>query len=483
MLALGPVLLAPASAAADPTVRFMGGTSGVLVTDPSQSGLSNLELDESLRADVKNATDKLDLRFDYMGRIGFVGLGLALRPDAYGNGNEQLLRELSATYHASKDLHLTVGRFATPGDFWLIADGAKVRYDYAPWLSQSVYGGLRAFTSGYQEALVSSDPTALGIAGTSLDMHTAISDSQVLFTWAMDRLDFSNQLSGATLVQEHHVEDGYFVQATSSVRPTRGTTLLGGVRFGTRYDTQFSAVTPFGATTIGTANLGSASAWELAEWAPEDLRGRLRFQYQFNFQKVTVYQAQLIGTGIGLGANGLPVSAADGDFQDHAFSVLARFHRAMRGDFGYRLRLRENGDREHHFVWGLRDAHLFGDFGYKGSLDLTIIDPATIFFAPTVRKFIRSVYALDLGYMGRYVDATIGVHYIDSIGSNMLSSQYAPPPSGLVQTQLFPFALDVDRVIVESLFYSGERAFFGVDLEESTVSWQVRALAQVGVVL
>src|SRR5258708_38273718 len=107
----------------------------------------------------------------------------------------------------------------------------------------------------------------------------------------------------------------------------------------------------------------------------------------------------------------------------------------MGGDFGCRLRLRENGDREHHFLWGLRDAHLIGDFGYVGSLDLTVIDPATIFFAPKVRKFIRAVYALDLGYMGRYVDATVGVHYIDSLGSNMLSSQYVPAPGGLVQTQ------------------------------------------------
>jgi hypothetical protein len=467
------------AAAADPSLRFIGGTSGVLVTDPSQTGLSNLEIDESIRADVRNATDHVDLRLDYMGREGFVGLGLALRPDATGNSNEQLLRELSATVHLSKKVRVTVGRFATPGDFWLVADGARLQVDYAPWLTQSVYGGMRAFTSGYQEAQITSSPTALGIAGTSFDIHTAKSDSQLLFTWAMDRLDFSNQLSGGSLVQEHHVEDGYFLQASSSVRPTAGTMLVGGVRVGTRYDMEFNAVTPFGPTTIGVANLSSASAWELAEWAPEDLRGRLRFQYQWNLQRVDVYQSQLIG----LGSNGLPVYSADGNFQDHGLSVIGRFYRAMRGDFSYRLRFRENGDVEHHFVGGLRDAHLIGDFGYAGSLDLTVIDPATIFFAPTVKKFIRAVYALDLGYLGRYVDATVGIHYIDALGSNMLSSQYAPPPSGIVQTQLFPFALDVDRIIVESLFYSGDRLYFGVDLEESTVSTQLRALAQVGVAL
>jgi hypothetical protein len=175
--------------------------------------------------------------------------------------------------------------------------------------------------------------------------------------------------------------------------------------------------------------------------------------------------------------------AADGNFQDHGFFLLSRFRRAMLGDFGYRLRFRENGDVEHHFVGGLRDSHLLGHFGYRGSLDLTIIQPATIFFAPTVKKFIRAVYALDLGYMSRFLDATVGLHYIDAIGSNMLSSQYVPSPTGTVQTNLFPFALDVDRVVVESLFYSGDRIYAGVDVEESIVSSQLRALLQVGVAL
>jgi hypothetical protein len=458
----------------------MGGTSGVVVSDPSGNGLSGAEVDQSIRTDIRDAVDHVDFRLDYLGRTGFVDLGLWHRPGAVGNSSEQLVRELSATFHPSKSVLVTVGRFPTPGDFWLITNGAKLQVDYAPWLTQAVYGGLRAFTSGYQEALVSSNPAALGIAGTSFDIHTPRSDTQLLFTWAMDRLDFSNQLSPAdTLVQEHHVEDGYFFQATSSVRPTLSTTLFGGARLGTRYDMQFNAVTPFGPTTIGVANLGSANAWEVAEWEPQGLAGRLRFQYQWNLQRVSVYQSQLIGVG----ANGLPVYAADGNFQDHGFFVLGRLRRALRGDFGYRLRFRENGDVEHHFIGGLRDAHLFGHFGYRGSLDLTVIRPATIFFAPTVKKFIRAVYALDLGYMDRFVDATVGIHYIDAIGSNMLSSQYVPSPAGTVQTNLFPFALDVDRVVVESLFYSGDRFYGGIDVEESLVSWQLRALVQLGVAL
>jgi hypothetical protein len=155
----------------------------------------------------------------------------------------------------------------------------------------------------------------------------------------------------------------------------------------------------------------------------------------------------------------------------------------MRADFGYRLRFRQNGNREYHSVFGLRDPHLFGNFGYVGSLDLTVINPATIFFAPTVKKYMRAVYAFDATYMDQRVDARIGIHYIDAIASNMLSSQYPPPATGVLQTQLFPFALDSDRILVGSLFYSGDLVFVGVDLEESTVSWQLRALAQIGVAL
>jgi hypothetical protein len=466
-------------AAADPTVQLIAGTSGVLVTNPAGTGLSNLELDQSVRADIRHVADAVDFRLDYMGREGFAGLGFWLRPDATGNGNEQLLRELSARIRLSKAVRLTLGRFSTPGDFWLIADGAKLEVDYTPWLTQAVYGGTRAFTSGYQESDLTANPVPLGLAGTSLDAHTDRSDTQLLFTWAMDRLDFSNQLSGNTLVQEHHVENGYFLQASSMVRPTERTLLLGGVRMGTRYDLQFNAITPYGATTIGTADLGSTNAWALAEWSPESLHGRLRLQYQWNLQTVNVYQSELIG----LGANGQPVSAADGNFQDHGFTLVARLYRAMRADVSYRLRLRQNGNIEHHFVYGLRDSHLIGRLGYVGSIDLTIIDPATIFFAPTVQKFVRVVYAFDATYMDHHFDARVGIHYIDSLGSNMLSSQYPPPGTGGLQTQLFPYALDSDRVLVQSVFYSGDRVFFGVDLEESVVSWQLRTLVQIGVVL
>jgi hypothetical protein len=280
-------------------------------------------------------------------------------------------------------------------------------------------------------------------------------------------------------VQEHHVEDGYFVQVSSSVRPTPSTLFVGGERMGTRYDLQFNAVTPFGPTNIGVANLGSSNAWALAEWAPESLNHRLRLQYQWNFQKVNVYQSELIG----LGANGKPVSAADGDFTDHAVSIIGRLFKSTRADFTYRLRFRENGNIEHHFVGGLRDPHLLGDLGYLSSLDFTVINPATIFFAPTVNTFVRAVYSFDATYISHAFDARLGIHYIDSIGSNMLSSQYPVPASGVVQTQLFPFALDSDRVLVGTVFYSGDRYFCGVDLEESTVSWQLRALLQTGLVL
>jgi hypothetical protein len=472
-------VLAPRPALAEPTLRFIAGASGVLVTDPSGKSLSNLELDQSIRADVRNVGDIADFRLDYLGREGFVGLGFWLRPDANGNSNEQLLRELSARIRLAAPVHLTVGRFSTPGDFWLIADGAKLEFDYTPWLRHAIYGGTRAFTSGYQESDLTANPTPLGLAGSSLDVHTSEFDSQLLFTWAMDRLDFSNQLVGGELVQEHHVENGYFVQATSAWRPSRSAMLLGGVRMGTRYDMQFNAVSPYGATTIGSADLGSTNAWALVEWSPENLRGRLRLQYQWNYQRIDVFQSQLIG----LGANAQPVSAADGDFQDHGLSLMARVGRTTRANVSYRLRLRQNGNVENHFAYGLRDPHLLGHLGYAGSVDLTIIDPATIFFAPQVKKFVRVVYAFDATYIDHRFDARVGIHYIDSLGSNMLSSQYPPPATGTLQTQLFPFALESDRVLVQSLFYSGDRFFCGVDFEESVVSWQLRSLAQIGMAL
>ena len=475
----GLALVSTPLAHAEPETRVLAGTSAVVATDPAGDGLSNAEIGLSLRADVRKIGGRADLRLDYLGREGFVDLGLWRRDGDRGNSGRHLLRQLSAKVRIDSHSRLTLGRFSTPGDFWLIVNGAKLEIDYAPWLTHSFYGGLRAFTSGFREALITSRPTALALAGSSLDLHTGPADTQLLFTWAMDRLDFSNQLAGERLVLEPHVVNGYFLQASTALRPTSSTTLVGGSRLGTRYDMQFDATTPFGATRIGSVNLGSLNTWLLAELAPERFAGRLRLQYQWNLQRISVFQSELIGVG----PTGKPVDAADGNFQDHSARVVGMLSRTMRGELAYRLRLRQNGNREHHAVVGLRDSKLWGNFGYVGSLDVGVIRPATIFFAPEVSTFVRVVYAASATYIDSRFDARLGFHYIDSIGSSLLSSQFPPPGTGTLKTQLFPYALETDRVLVESLFYTGDTVFCGVDLEESTVSWQLRALAQVGIVL
>src|SRR5438477_119244 len=74
------------------------------------------------------------------------------------NGSKQELREASLTVRdLFGRLDLTFGRFMVPGGFWLIADGAMARIRYTGWLEQSVYGGLRAFTTGRRNLDLTTD--------------------------------------------------------------------------------------------------------------------------------------------------------------------------------------------------------------------------------------------------------------------------------------------------------------------------------------
>jgi hypothetical protein len=478
-VALLGIALGGAEARAEPDVRVLAGVAGLFATSDGATRLGNAELDLTLRADARNLGDRVDLRIDYLGRQGFADLDFWNRPGDKGNGSVHLLRDLSARIRVNRRVRLTLGRFSTPGDFWLVVNGARLELEYTPWLSQSVYGGLRAFTTGFREALIDSHPTVLGLAGTSLDLRTRLVDGQLLFTWAQDRLDFSNQWNGDRLVLEPHVEDDYFLQASLFVHPTPGIDLLGGARLGTRYDMQWNATTPYGPTRIGSANLSSVSAWALAEWAPVRLQRKLRLQYQLNFERIKVFQSQLIGVG----PNGLPVSSADGDFQDHALRAVGQLAETMRGDFTYRLRFRQNGNVEHHLVAGLRDSHLAGPLGYLGSVDVTIINPATIFFAPKVQTFVRAVYSIAVTYLDRWFDARFGIHYMDGIGSGLLSAEAPPPSVGNLRTLLFPDVLEANRVVYLSVFYTGNAFYGGFDLEESLVSFQLRAMLQLGLAL
>jgi hypothetical protein len=472
ILTAGVLASTPASA----QTSVLAGVSGLVATSSDSSGLANGELDLSLRADLRRLANRVDVRIDYMDREGFVDLGLWLRDGTKGNGSMRLLRELSVKIRLSPKVRLSLGRVVTPGDFWLIADGAKLDVDYTPWLSQSIYGGLRAITSGFRETHLTNEPSVLGLAGTALELHTRIVDGQLLFTFAQDRLEFSNQLLNTQLVREWHIENNYFLQGNLVVHPTRYLRLMAGARLGTRFDMQWNANTPFGPTQIGAANLSAVNAWGLVEWEPERLKSRLRLQYQFNYQHINLYQSQLIGT-----PGAAPVSSVDGDFADNALRLIGMIRKSLRGEFGYRLRWRQNGDIEHHLLLAARETHLWRGLGLRGNLDFEIINPAHIFFAPTVNTYVRAIFGADLTWIDDRFDAAIGFHYIDPIGSTLLSYQYTPPASGELKTYLFPFTVGTDKIVTASLFYTGTLVFAGFDVEMSVVSLQVRAMAQVGV--
>jgi hypothetical protein len=426
--------------------------------------VDDLELGYQLRVDLRNALKRVDFRIDFLGRTGFTG-----------QATENELRELSATVRGvAGRLDISLGRIKTPGGFWLLADGLMLTARYTSWLGQSIYGGLRSFTTGRKENDLTQDPTPLGVVGTSLFAHHRLVDASITFTWAQDLVDFPSGMSAAGgPVLERHKEPEYFLDAQASVRPADSVWIAAGASLGTRYDVQFAAQNPYAPVDLGVATLGAVSAWALAEWRP---RPALRLAYSFNFERVRVIQSELPATTI----TGAAAQAATGDFEDHLVRGTWIFWRALRAELRYRLRFRANTDVEHHLAASVRGDELWRGFGLFASIALDHIQPAHLADAPDATHLTRLLYEGGLSFVRPYLDARAGVLYTEGVGTGLLST----PVAAAGPNQLFPYVIDANQVAFLRLFVTPwRRLFAGVDVEENLNVAQVRALVQIGAAL
>ena len=306
---------------------------GMVTVDPSAREVTNGELGMRARAALLNIGGRFDVRTDFWARLGAGSIGV-------GNPTVQELRELSLK---ARDLggrvDLTIGRFHTPGGFWLIADGARLDLRYASWLTHSVYGGLRSFATDRRNAdLTTENPVALPLAGTSLAVRHRVFDLSLTFTWARDAIDLQNRLdvtsgaspmAGGTLRRERHVEDEFFLDVQALIVPSESVVIAAGGSFGTRYDVRFEAqdaMTSQIRATLGTQTLGAVSAWLMAEWRPVK---RLRLDYSGVFERIRLIQSQSM---LFLTAQGTAAQLAPGDFLDNGVRAGLLLWKAMRAD-------------------------------------------------------------------------------------------------------------------------------------------------------
>jgi hypothetical protein len=458
--ALAVLLLAGSARAYD--LRLLAGSDLLLTTSPGDApkgspALSDLELGVTARIDLRDVANRWDFKLDFMGREGFIG-------DGYLN---QLI-ELSASVRlADNHVKISLGRMKTPGGFWLIVDGLKIDAKYTSWLGQSAWGGIRAFTTGRRDTWMGPDPkVALPVVGTALWIDQKIVTAMLSFSWARDAIDLPMgelQEGGQTL--ERHVQDEYFLDGNVAVYPIEKLTLSAGFSLGTRYDVHFDAGNPFGATTLGVATLGAVGAYGMVEYRPLK---QLRLTYTFNYERVRLIQSQLLLTK----ADGSPVEAAAGSFQDHAVAAIYRIWHALRAEVRYRLRYRENTDLEHHFTVGLIGDELYKGFGANLSVG---VDEDSL----TGKKHDRAIYSAGLSYIRSHLDLGVGILFTDGIGSGLTFSTHQPG-SGATPTELFPYVLESNRIVYVRAFGTFWKMFAGLDLEENLDSAQVRMLLQIG---
>jgi hypothetical protein len=466
------LVLALAGSAEAWDYRALGGLDFLLATrrgdDGGADGLTAAQFGLTLRGEIRNLKDRYDLKLDFNGRESILG-----------NNTFNHLFELHFTARRLRGiLDVRVGRLRTPGGFWLIADGAMLTLHYTRWLSHSVYGGLRSFTTGRRNSWMSNHPVALPLAGTSFQVRHRLVEASLTFTWARDAVDLR---TGRGFVGEgpagfeRHVTDEFFLDGQVLVFPHPTLTLSAGASLGTRYDVQWNATNPAGATLLGLSTLGAVSAWGIAEYRPVR---RLRLQYTFNFERVRLFQSTLLVQK----ADGTPVSAADGSFQDHTLRAVYLLWRGLKLEARYRLRYRANTDVQHRVLGGLFGDDLWRGLGGFLSVGVDInqgIDLGPLADDPVSRRVAnRVIYNAGLSFTRHFLDLRAGILFTDGIGSGLARS--APGAAGAPPIELFPYVLETNRVAFVRGFALFWKMFAGLDFEANVDAAQFRLFAQVG---
>lgn len=445
LLAAALLLVAADANAVD--LRAVSGLDTLVTTD--FHGVEDAELGINARLDLRDVGKRWDLRLDFQGREGFVG-----------NSTYNNLYELSAKARdLAGVLDVQLGRFRVPAGFWLIADGAMLTVKYTSWLKQAVFGGVRAFTTGRYNTWMDSSPVALPLVGTTLILSHKYVTGSLGFAWSRDliRVNYEYDDKADQAKFEAHAPDEYFLDGNLTIYPHEKVFLSAGASFATRYDVQFDATNPYGATTLGVATLGSFDVYGVAEYRPIK---RLRLSYTFNFERVRLFQSTLLATD----SSGRPLSAADGSFEDHDFRVIGLVWKALRAELNYRLRIRANTDYEHHITVGLRGDDLWHGLGVFASVGVDVDQGLQVPGGAVAQKIHdRIIYSAGLSWMNKMADVRAGVTYTDGLGSGLgFSMRY---PSQSAPTELFPYVLDTNRIAFVRAFVLFWKMYAGVDLE------------------
>jgi|GEM_PF-3276261 len=441
-------------------LRVLAGLDTFLSTGTGFSSLENAELGINARIEAKNIKKLLDVKLDFSGREAFIG-----------NSTMNHLWELKLTLrNLAGRVDLTIGRFRTPGGFWLIADGALLTLKYTPWLSQSAWGGLRSFSTGRRDTWMASSPLALPLAGTSLQVSHHKVTAQVSFTWSRDAVDQPIQGADTGPPRERQISDEYFLDGFVSVIAHPKVWMSAGASLGTRYDVKLDATNPYGPTSLGVVTLGAVGTYGVIEYRPHK---RVRLVYNVQYERVRLIQSQLLT----LKPDGTPVQTADGSFVDQSLRIVWLAWRALRLEGTYRPRFRATTDIEHHVLVGVRADDLWKGLGayVSAGVDLNRFNAGQ----PNTHVHNRVIYNAGLSFTKPWLDLRGGILFTDGIGSGLLFSA-SQVSGGATPSELNPFILESSRVAYVRVFAMFWKMYAGVDVEENIDAAQLRALVQVG---
>ena len=96
--------------------------------------------------------------------------------------------------------------------------------------------------------------------------------------------------------------------------------------------------------------------------------------------------------------------------------------------------------------------------------------------------FGGGLFGAGVSWVRAWFDLRGGILYTDGVGSGLVFSRQTTDVTGAAPAQLFPYALETNRIAyVRAFALFGRHVFAGLDVEENLSAFQLRALFQAGV--
>lgn len=373
------------------------------------------------------------------------------RESLIGGTPRRELHELSYVERSIEDVAITAGRFRVPGGFWLIADGLGVAHGWGA-LEASMFGGLRSFSNGREELVLTANPHVLPLAGAAIALRGDV-QAALSYTYTADRV--SMYRGDGTIATSEQPEQ--FIDAELAAAIGEHGFISAGATSGSRYIVTYPTRADVVADDPKLENLwfGSQAAYGMVSWR----RG------SWGLAATTAALRTKLGQ-----AEAMELASISGSFVESTLRATWRRAPAWQVDARYRVRVWADRRHTHRGQLAAQWRHAWLDVQANVGLDVH----RTRTVAPGIVDAQRLVYRASVGHKTERSELAVGVAATAALGDEV-SVELDQSSDDRA-----PYTLEARNYGFVRLFGTAGAWFGGIDGELDLRGDAIRVLVQIG---